>query len=84
MRTLSTYTLTDLYDLQAQGSALLPTLASADAARMTDLLAALAGEIADRRGQESLSALVCGYDDDGAVLDTPQAHRFARVRGRCG
>ena len=79
MRSLTTYSLSDLFDLQAQGAALLPTLAAADAARMVDLLGTLAGEIADRRGQENLAAAVCGYDDDGGLLAAKSNHTFRHV-----
>ena len=41
-RTLDSYTLGNLYELEAQGAALLPALIGADVDRMADLLAAQA------------------------------------------
>lgn len=84
MKRLDTYSLTDLYRMQDQGTAALAHLTGADNAKMTDLLATIAGEIADRRGPENLAALVTGYDDDGELLDAKHQHTFARVHGRRG
>lgn len=84
MRSLSTYSLSDLYDLEAQGLAVLPTLQDRVWLRMVHLVAAIKGEIADRRGQENLAALATGYDDHGELLDAKHSHQFARVQGRRG
>lgn len=81
-RRLASYTLTELYDLETQGAALLPGLESAAATRMVDVLAAIAGEIADRRWPENLAAHVCGYADDGSLLPAVETHRYARIARR--
>ena len=83
-RTLASYSLTELYDLEAQGEALLPTLTGSNVPHMLDLLASLKGEIGDRRGPDNLAASVCGYGENGELLDAAGMHRFARVRGRRG
>ncbi len=79
-RSLLTYSLSDLYDLETQATDLLRTCAGAQADRMLDVLAAIKGEIADRVGQTNLAACVCGYEDDGSLLDAKRHHTFARVR----
>ena len=84
IRTLSSFTLPELYDLQAKAEALVPVMAGMQLETLVDTLAALAGEIADRRGQDNLAARVCGYADEGARLDAATHHTFSRVRGRRG
>ena len=84
IRALDSYTLGNLYELEAQGAALLPTLIGADVDRMADLLATIQGEIADRRGPDNLAAAVCGYADDGGLLAAQAHHTFPRIRGRRG
>lgn len=84
IRTLNSFTLPELYDLQAHGEALLPVMTGMQLETLVDTLAALAGEIADRRGQDNLAARVCGYDDEGALLGAKGHHTFSRVRGRRG
>ena len=81
-RRLADYSLADLHDLHAQGMETLPWLFGADIARMIDLLATIAGEIADRRGPENLAAAVCGYADDGSLLPAVESHRYARIARR--
>ena len=82
-RALDSYTLGNLYELEAQGAALLPTLIGADVDRMADLLATIQGEIADRRGPD-LAAAVCGYNDDGGLLTAQTHHIHPRIRSRRG
>ena len=81
-RRLADYSLADLHDLHAQGMETLPWLFGADIERMIDLLATIAGEIADRRGPENLAAAVCGYADDGSLLPAVESHRYARIARR--
>ena len=84
IRTLTSFALPELYTLQAQGEALLPVMSCMELETLVDTLAALAGAIADRRGQDNLAARVCGYADAGARLDAATHHTFPRVRGRRG
>ena len=68
-RRLDSYSLADLYALEAQA---------------VDLLAAIKGAIGDLIGPDDLAASVCGYDDQGKLLDAKTQHTFSRVRGRRG
>ncbi len=60
---LADYSLSELYDLQTQAQ---------------DLLATIAGEIADRT--PPLYHQVCGYTESGELLPARDHHRFAVIQ----
>lgn len=80
---LDDYSLADLYELEAQGEAMLRTLSGDRRSRMHALLGQIGRAITDRRGPENLAAVVC-HQTANDTLTQPfavsMAHTFARIQ----